>query len=94
LPFEFDEAGWSITRVLAPGADRGAPVTVRITALDGALCVNTARRKHGKREVAEITRDLRRMFRLDDEMSVFYAASPSGATCRAVESIKIDDYGW
>jgi N-glycosylase/DNA lyase len=75
LPFEFDEAGWSITRVLDLGEDGGdAPVTVHITSLDGALAVNAARRKLGKRAVAKITRDVRHMLRLDDEMSVFYAA--------------------
>ncbi|HYG12075.1 MAG TPA: hypothetical protein VD835_19165 [Pyrinomonadaceae bacterium] len=74
LPFEFDEAGWSITRVLALDG-QSAPVTVRISATSDALSVNTAaRRKLGKRDVARITRDVRHMFRLDDEMSVFYAA--------------------
>ncbi len=73
LPFEFDEAGWSITRVLALDGD-DAPVTVRITSLDGALLADTARRKLGKRDAARITRDVRHMFRLDDELSVFYAA--------------------
>lgn len=73
LPFEFDEAAWSITRVLAPGGD-GAPATVHITSQDDALSINITRRKLGKRAVARITRDVRHMFRLDDEMSVFYAA--------------------
>jgi N-glycosylase/DNA lyase len=74
LPFEFDEAGWSITRVLDPGAGGGAPVTVHITSGDGSLAVSIARRKLGTRAVARITRDVRHMFRLDDEMSLFYAA--------------------
>jgi N-glycosylase/DNA lyase len=74
LPFEFDEAGWSITRVLALDGDGGAPVTVHITASDDALRVNVARRKLGKRDAARITRDVRHMFRLDDELSTFYAA--------------------
>jgi len=73
LPFEFDEAGWSITRVLALDGGR-APVTVRIASLDHALSVNLPRRTLAKRDAAQITRDVRHMFRLDDEMSVFYAA--------------------
>jgi len=73
LPFEFDEANWSITRVLTLDG-KSAPVTVRITSPDGALSVNAARRKLGKRDIARITRDVRHMFRLDDEMGVFYAA--------------------
>ena len=82
LPFECDEAGWAITRVLALDGDgsngdgsstSSAPVTVRITSDGGALEVDTARRKLSKRDAARITRDVRHMFRLDDEMSVFYA---------------------
>jgi 3-methyladenine DNA glycosylase/8-oxoguanine DNA glycosylase len=73
LPFEFDEAGWSITRVLAPGDD-SAPVTIHITSSSDTLLVNIPRRKLGKRDTAKITRDVRHMFRLDDELSVFYAA--------------------
>ncbi|HEV2880949.1 MAG TPA: hypothetical protein VGX24_06700 [Pyrinomonadaceae bacterium] len=72
LPFESDEAGSSVTRVLALEGDGSGPVTVHITSHDGALSVNTARRKLGKRDTAKITRDVRHMFRLDDEMSVFY----------------------
>ncbi len=73
LPFESDEAGGRITRVVVPGGGE-APVTVHITSLDGALQVEIARRKPGKRAIAEITRDVRHMLRLDDELSVFYAA--------------------
>jgi N-glycosylase/DNA lyase len=73
LPFESDEAGSRITRVVVPGGD-DAPVTVHITSLDGALQVKLARRKLGKRAVARVTRDVRHMLRLDDELSVFYAA--------------------
>jgi 3-methyladenine DNA glycosylase/8-oxoguanine DNA glycosylase len=71
LPFEFDEAAWSITRVLAPGAD-SPPLTVHITSLDDKLSVNVPRRKLGRRDTAKITRDVRHMFRLDDELGVFY----------------------
>ncbi|HYO99365.1 MAG TPA: hypothetical protein VER76_04040 [Pyrinomonadaceae bacterium] len=75
LPFEFDEAHWTITRVLDTGGDSSsAPVTVHITSQGGALQVNVARRKLGKRDAARITRDVRHMFRLDDDMEVFYEA--------------------
>jgi N-glycosylase/DNA lyase len=74
LPFEFDEAGWTITRVLALEGDSSPPVTVHINFHGDRLDVNAARRKLSKRDASRITRDVRHMFRLDDEMSVFYAA--------------------
>jgi N-glycosylase/DNA lyase len=86
LPFEFDEAGWSITRVLAPGGDEGAPVTVRINAQDGALSVEFPRRKLSRRDTAAITRDVRHMFRLDDELSVFYAAVAADPDFRWIDA--------
>ncbi|MDQ1524356.1 MAG: hypothetical protein QOE47_2280 [Pyrinomonadaceae bacterium] len=74
LPFEFDEASWTITRVLALEGDSSPPVTVHITFNDDTLDVNTERRKLSKRDAARITRDVRHMLRLDEEMSFFYAA--------------------
>ena len=74
LPFECDEAGWRITRVLALDGGDGAPVTAHITSGDGTLHVDIPRRKLGKRDAAKITRDVRHMFRLDDELSIFYSA--------------------
>ncbi|MDQ1591824.1 MAG: hypothetical protein QOG71_2451 [Pyrinomonadaceae bacterium] len=74
LPFEFDEAGWTITRVLTLEGDRSPPVTVHINFHGDTLDVNTERRKLSKRDAARITRDVRHMFRLDEEMSLFYAA--------------------
>jgi N-glycosylase/DNA lyase len=86
LPFEFDETNWSITRVLAPGGDEGAPVTVRVTAQDGALSVEVLRRKLGRRDSAVITRDVRHIFRLDDELSVFYAAVAADPDFRWIDA--------
>jgi N-glycosylase/DNA lyase len=87
LPFEFDDADWSITRVLAPGGDDGgAPVTVRVNAHDGALSVDVARRKLGRRDTAAITRDVRRMFRLDDELNAFYAAVAADPDFRWIDA--------
>ncbi|HEV2801626.1 MAG TPA: hypothetical protein VGW12_14070 [Pyrinomonadaceae bacterium] len=74
LPFEFDEATWTITRVLDLEGEDKPPITVHISAQAGALLVDTQRRKLGKRDIAKITRDVRHMLRLDDEMSVFYEA--------------------
>jgi len=72
LPFEIDESDWSIARVLDPHGND--PVTIHVTSLDDALHVNIPRRKFGKRDAELIVRDVRHMFRLDDEMNVFYAA--------------------
>jgi len=72
LPFEFDETTWSITRVLDLHGDD--PVTVQITSLNDALQVSIPRRKFGKRDAELIVRDVRHMFRLDDEMNIFYEA--------------------
>jgi 3-methyladenine DNA glycosylase/8-oxoguanine DNA glycosylase len=74
LPFESDEPAQSITRVLALDGDSDAPVTIHITATSDALQVDIPRRKLPKRAQAQITRDVRHMLRLDDELSVFYAA--------------------
>jgi 3-methyladenine DNA glycosylase/8-oxoguanine DNA glycosylase len=72
LPFEYDDSTWSITRVLSLQAN--APVTIHITFVNDALQVDIPRRTPSKRDIAQITRDVRHMFRLDDEMNVFYAA--------------------
>lgn len=73
LPFESDAQTWSITRVLS--LRENAPVTVHITSrASDALQVDIPRRTPGKRDLAQITRDVRHMLRLDDEMQVFYAA--------------------
>jgi N-glycosylase/DNA lyase len=74
LPFEFDEAKWTITRVVELEGEDRPPVTTHITAQPDALSVNVRRRKLSKRDIANITRDVRHMLRLDDEMSVFYEA--------------------
>lgn len=73
LPFEIDESDWSITRVL--DLHDNDAVTLSITSFDNALKVNIPRRKKfGKRDAELIVRDVRHMFRLDDEMNVFYGA--------------------
>jgi 3-methyladenine DNA glycosylase/8-oxoguanine DNA glycosylase len=69
LPFEFDRANWTLTRVL--DLDRGKPVTVRITPRKGAMTLDLSRRI-GERAVGNIVRDVRHMFRLDDDLQSFY----------------------
>jgi 3-methyladenine DNA glycosylase/8-oxoguanine DNA glycosylase len=68
-PFELDAAGWTLTRVIELGDAQ--PVTVRVSESTRALTVRASRRL-GKREVGEVTRDVRHMLRLDDDMMSFY----------------------
>ena len=70
-PFEFDKHNWMLTRVIDVGS--ATPVTVRITGKTRGLEIDTSRTV-GKRAVEKIVRDVRHMFRLDDDMSSFYAA--------------------
>jgi 3-methyladenine DNA glycosylase/8-oxoguanine DNA glycosylase len=69
LPFAFDEATWTLTRVLDL-ADT-APVTLKIKGMARAIKVNTSRRLSRKHQ-AEVVRNLRHMLRLDDEIGIFY----------------------
>jgi N-glycosylase/DNA lyase len=73
LPFEYVNAE-TLVRVLDVAG--GAPVTVTITGGDGGLDVRASRRL-GKREAAQVARDVRHMMRLDDDMTHFYAAVSS-----------------
>ena len=75
-PFEFDEAKWVLVRVLDAGLPK--PVTVTITATRGGIQIKTSRRVN-KKATDKIIRDVRHMFRLDDDMTIFYqtvAAEP------------------
>ena len=68
-PFELEKDNWILVRVL----DRGLtePVTVRISSLNREIKINVSRRV-GKRAAQEIERDVRHMFRLDDDLREFY----------------------
>ena len=68
-PFEFDEKSWKLIRVLDLG--QGAPVTVEISSSVRGIKINTSRRA-GKKAAGEIERDVRHMFRLDDDLREFY----------------------
>ena len=70
LPFEFDRRRWTLTRVLDVG-EGPPPVTVKVTGDRRALVVHVARQLP-KRSAAKVERDVRHMFRLDDDMRPFY----------------------
>ena len=69
LPFEFDKTTWTLIRVLDAG--EATPVTVRITSAKRALAMELSRRLK-KASVENVIRDVRHMFRLDDDLQVFY----------------------
>ena len=68
-PFELDRETWTLTRVIDLGKDR--PVTVAISELRRAVKVDPAGRV-APRAIEKITRDVRHMLRLDDDMAPFY----------------------
>lgn len=70
-PFEIDSNTWTIIRVLDSGLK--TPVTIAIKATKRALMVSVPS-KISKRAVATITRDVRHMLRLDDDLTEFYSA--------------------
>ena len=69
-PFELHRETWTLNRVIDLG--KGRPVSISI--LDGkrAVQVNVTRAV-GPKAIEKITRDVRHMLRLDDDMSRFYA---------------------
>jgi N-glycosylase/DNA lyase len=73
-PFEFHREKWKLTRVIDLGAAK--PVTVTISAARRGLVVETSRAV-GKRSSEKIVRDVRHMFRLDDDMTSFYSTVAS-----------------
>ena len=75
-PFEFDREKWTLTRVI--DLDTAKPVTITIRAAKRRLLVETAR-SVGKRASEKIVRDVRHMFRLDDDMNSFYGEVSYGS---------------
>ena len=69
LPFEFDRDNWTLTRVIDLG--NTTPVLVKISGTKRELRINTTSRLN-KGATEKIVRDVRHMFRLDDDMSSFY----------------------
>lgn len=72
-PFSFNKETWTLARVLEPDAAR-TPITVRIAPGAQGVVVRTAR-KLSSRHAAAVARDVRHIFRLDDELTEFYAAT-------------------
>ena len=70
-PFEIDPQTLTITRVL--DLNSAQPLTVAITGTKRAVNVRL-RRQVGQRAAASITRDVRHMLRLDDDLTEFYSA--------------------
>ena len=71
-PFEFDKNTWILVRVIERGQPR--PVTVKISSTKGGLKVSASRRL-GQKATASVVRDVRHMFRLDDDLQDFYRAT-------------------
>ncbi|MEK6410503.1 MAG: Fe-S cluster assembly protein HesB [Acidobacteriota bacterium] len=70
-PFELDKSNWTLSRVIDLGKAR--PLTVAISEGRRAVKVNLGR-SVGLRAIEKITRDVRHMLRLDDDMTRFYDA--------------------
>ena len=70
-PFELTQETWTLTRVIDVG--KGRPVTVAISEGKRAVKVCVARAV-GPQAIEKITRDVRHMLRLDDDMTPFYGA--------------------
>lgn len=68
-PFEFDKHKWTLTRVIDLRSAK--PIIVTISAAKRGIRVGTSR-SVGKRAAEKIVRDVRHMFRLDDDMNTFY----------------------
>src|SRR5256885_8912131 len=69
LPFELDKSKWRLIRVLDRGQRK--PVTVEITSRKNSLKIVTSRAV-SDRAAQHIIRDVRHMFRLDDDLQFFY----------------------
>jgi N-glycosylase/DNA lyase len=69
LPFELDRENWKLTRVI--DLNRGKPATVEVSARKGALKLVVSRQVND-RAAQKVIRDVRHMFRLDDDLNLFY----------------------
>ena len=69
LPFELDKNTGTLLRVVDVG--NAKPVTVRITSAKRTLALELSRRVN-KRAVDSVVRQVRHMFRVDDDMQQFY----------------------
>ena len=71
LPFEFDRNNWTLRRVLDLGEGL-QPITITINGGQRALQVSVPRQRISASRSAQILRDVRHMFRLDDRLTNFY----------------------
>jgi 3-methyladenine DNA glycosylase/8-oxoguanine DNA glycosylase len=69
-PFSVDDSYTTLRRTVDLA---GGPVAAEVTEGDGALRVKVAGRL-SKRDAARVARDVRHVFRLDDDLEEFYAA--------------------
>jgi 3-methyladenine DNA glycosylase/8-oxoguanine DNA glycosylase len=69
LPFQMDQEGWILSRVL--DLENARPVTLAITGTKRALRIQTSRRL-SQAATAKVVNDVRHMLRLDDDMAEFY----------------------
>ena len=69
LPFELGQSNWRLLRVLNPVGSQ--PLTVNISDAKDSLQVSL-RGRPGKRVVDGVVREVRHIFRLDDELEDFY----------------------
>jgi 3-methyladenine DNA glycosylase/8-oxoguanine DNA glycosylase len=72
LPFEFDEQSWTLKRVF--DLYEAQPVTASINGTVAEIKVSIPRGRLSKRAADKIVRDVRHIFRLDDDMTEFYEA--------------------
>jgi 3-methyladenine DNA glycosylase/8-oxoguanine DNA glycosylase len=68
-PFEFDKTKWTLTRVIDLALQK--PISVTISSGKRGLLIKTSR-SVSKQVSEKIKRDVRHMFRLDDDMAEFY----------------------
>jgi 3-methyladenine DNA glycosylase/8-oxoguanine DNA glycosylase len=69
LPFQFDHKSWTLERVIDLG--NTTPVLVKISGTKRTLRISLSA-PLSKGAAAKVVRDVRHMFRLDDDMSSFY----------------------
>jgi 3-methyladenine DNA glycosylase/8-oxoguanine DNA glycosylase len=74
LPFKFDQDNWKLERVIDFGDTR--PVSVTVSGTKRELRIDTATRL-SKSGAEKVIRDIRHIFRLDDDMISFYKTMSS-----------------
>lgn len=70
LPFEFDQDAWTLTRVFDTGGEK--PLTVAMRGGKNALKVEMNGENPSRAEQMRLKRDIRHIFRLDDNLEEFY----------------------